>query len=42
MITQVNTISGTSTNTVIPFPQLDRKGNNVNLPQDGGKPANHP
>jgi hypothetical protein len=42
MITQVNTISGTSTNTVIPLPQLDRKGNKVNSSQDGGKPANHP
>lgn len=42
MITHVNTISGTSTNTVIPFPQLDRKGNKVNPSQDGGKPANHP
>ena len=42
MITNVNTISGTSTNTVIPFPQLDRKGNKVTQPQDGGKPANNP
>lgn len=42
MITQVNTISGTSTNTVIPWPQLDRKGNRVNPSRDGAKPANHP
>lgn len=42
MITNVNTISGTSTNTVIPFPQLDRKGNKVNPSQDAGKPVNHP
>jgi len=42
IITKVNTISGTSTNTVIPWPQLDRKGNKVNPAQDGGKPANHP
>ena len=42
IITQVNTISGTSTNTVIPWPQLDRKGNKINLPQDSGKPVTHP
>lgn len=42
LITRVNTISGTSTNTVIPWPQLDRKGNRVKASRDGAKPANHP
>ena len=42
IITNVNTISGDSTNSVIPFPQLDRKGYKVNMPQDGGKLAGHP
>jgi len=41
-ITRVNTISGTSTNTVIPWPQPDRKGNMVKTSRDGAKPANHP
>lgn len=42
MIAQVNTISGTSTNTVIPWPRLDRKGNRVTPSRDNAKPANHP
>lgn len=42
IITNVNTVSGTSTNTVIPFPVLDRKGNKIKPPADGGKPDNHP
>lgn len=42
IITEVNTIGGTSTNTVIPWPVLDRKGNKVAARQDGGKPARHP
>lgn len=42
LITRVNTISGTSTNTVIPWPQLDRKGNILTSSRDGAKPANHP
>lgn len=42
LITRVNTISGTSTNTVIPWPQLDRKGNILTPSLDGAKPANHP
>lgn len=42
IITEVNTIGGTSTNTVIPWPVLDRKGNRVAAWQDGDKPARHP
>lgn len=42
IITEVNTIGGTSTNTVIPWPVLDRRGNSVPARQDGGKPAGHP
>lgn len=42
VITEVNTIGGTSTNTVIPWPVLDRKGNQVAARQDGDKSAKHP
>lgn len=42
IITNVNTVSGTSTNSVIPFPVLDRKGNKVNPAQNSDKPSNHP
>jgi len=42
IITEVNTIGGTSTNTVIPWPVLDRKGNVVAARQGGDKPARHP
>lgn len=40
IITEVNTIGGTSTNTVIPWPVLDRKGKAVKQ-QSGGNPAGH-
>lgn len=32
IITNVNTLGGTSTNSVIPWPELDRHGNTINLP----------
>jgi hypothetical protein len=42
VITHVNTISGTSTNTVIPWPVPERKSKKGNLTQSSDKPANHP
>ena len=39
IITEVNTIGGASTNTIIPLPQPDRTGYKRNQPADGGKPA---
>lgn len=39
VITQVTTISGTSTNPVIPWPAPDRKGNKAKLPPGRSEPA---
>lgn len=42
VITRVTTISGTSTNNVIPWPVLDRAGRKVTPSGKAGTPAEHP
>ncbi len=39
IITNVNTLGGTSTNSVIPWPEFDRYGNITNRPPSTGATA---